>query len=209
LIGISRKKSPWQNKGGGYHVLAMEKILSSCRVSKFLLAAGVLLALSGCADQETKKEVQTLKTEVAALKNKLNQLETGQKQILDTMQGLQKPKEIVAPPAAPAPAPLAMPGAAPLAVGQLIKDKDRLIGTRVTVKGEPGPVLMHKKILYLQSPEGMVEVLFGNLADKKQMERLTAQAIEQPLTVTGMLSASPGRGKDPTRLQITAEAIDF
>ncbi len=182
------------------------------RVSKFLLAAGVLLALSACADQETKKEVQALKTEVAALKDKLGQLETGQQQILDSVKGMQKPEVVIkpaAPPSAPVPAPAAGPGAAPLSVSQLIKDKDRLVGTRVTVKGEPGPMLMHKKILYLQSPEGMVEVLFGNMTDKQQVERLTAQAIEQPLTVTGMLSASPGKGKDPLRLQITAEAIDF
>ena len=185
-------------------MLAMKKIFSHCHVSKFLLAAGVLLALSACADQDTKKEVQALKTEVAALKEKLSQMETGQKQVMDTLKDLPKPKEMAIPAAPPA-----MPGAAPLTVSQLIKDKDRLVGTRVTVKGEPGPVLMHKKILYLQSPEGMVEVFFGNMTDKQQIERLTAQAIEQPLTVTGMLSASPGRGKDPLRFQITAEAIDF
>lgn len=191
-------------------MLAMKKKFSLSHVSKFLLAAGLLLALSACADQETKKEVQGLKTEVAALKEKLNQMEAGQKQILDTMQGIQKPKEIAIPSAPPAaPAPPAMPGVAPLTVSQLIKDKDRLVGTRVTVKGDPGPVLMHKKILHLQSPEGMVEVFFGNMTDKQQVERLTAQTVEQPLTVTGMLSASPGRGKDPLRLQITAEAIDF
>lgn len=191
-------------------MLAMKKNFSLSRVSIFLLAAGLLLALSACADQETKKEVQGLKTEVAALKEKLNQMEAGQKQILDTMQGIQKPKEIAIPSAPPAaPTPPAMPGAAPLTVSQLIKDKDRLVGTRVTVKGDPGPVLMHKKILHLQSPEGMVEVFFGNMTDKQQVERLTAQTVEQPLTVTGMLSASPGRGKDPLRLQITAEAIDF
>jgi hypothetical protein len=190
----------------------MKKIFSHCRVSKFLLAAGVLLALSACADQETKKEVQALKTEVAALKEKLSQMETGQKQVMDALKDREKPKEMAipaAPPAAQAPAPPAMPGAAPLTVSQLIKDKDRLVGTRVTVKGEPGPILMHKKILYLQSPEGMVEVLFGNMADKKQIERLTAQAIEQPLTVTGMLAAAPGTSKDPTRLQIVAESVDF
>jgi hypothetical protein len=172
-----------------------------------ILAMTVLLALSACApskpDPEMQKDVQTLKTEIAALKEKLSQVETGQKQILETLKEFQKPKEV-----ALAPPPVA-PAEAPLTVGQLVKDKDRLIGTRVTVKGDPGPVLMHKKILYLQAPEGMVEVFFGNLADKKQMERLTAQAIDQPLTVTGMLAASPGRAKDPLRIQIMAESVDF
>ncbi len=179
-----------------------------------ILVVTILLALPACApsktDPEMQKDVQALKTEIAALKDKLSQVETGQKQILETLKELQKPREVaLAPPAAQAPMPPAAPAEAPLTVSQMIKDKDRLIGTRVTVKGEPGPVLMHKKILYLQAPEGMVEVLFGNLADKKQMERLTAQAIERPLTVTGMLAASPGRGKDPLRLQIMAESVDF
>jgi hypothetical protein len=197
---------------GGGHVLALEKMPCYWRVAKFLLAAGALLALASCADRETKQEVQGLKSEVAALKEKLSQVEAGQQQIMDTLKDLQKPREIAlpaAPPPVPLPGPLAAPGAAPLTVSQLIKDKDRLMGTRVTVKGDPGPVLMHKKILYLQSPDGMVEVSFANMADKKQIERLTAQALDQPLTVTGVFSSSPGRAKDPLRLQITAEAIDF
>jgi len=175
-----------------------------------------LFVLSACApaktDPEIKKDVQTLKTEVAALKEKLSQLEAGQKQVLDTLKGVQKPSEMAAvePPAAMAPAmPSLAPTLATLPLTQLLKDKDRLIGTRVTVKGDPGPVLMHKKTFYLQAPEGMVEVSYANLADKKQVERLNSQAIETPVTVTGMLSASPGRGKDPTRLVITAESVDF
>lgn len=188
--------------------------------NNFLLYSGIILVMSlflgfACApaptDQEVQKDVQTLKTEVAALKEKIGQVEAGQKEILDRLKEPQKPREMAAPP--PAMAPMAMPPAAPavaaMTVSQLLKDKNRLIGTRVTVKGEPGPVLMHKKILYLQAPEGMVEVSFANLADKKQIERLTAQAIEQPVTVTGMLATAPGTSKDPPRLQILAESVDF
>lgn len=175
-----------------------------------------LFVLSACApaktDQELKKDVQTLKTEVAALKEKMSQLEAGQKQVLDTLKEFQKPGEMAvpAPPSAMVPAmPQPAPPSAPLSISQLLKDKDRLIGSRVTVKGDPGPVLMHKKTFYLQAPEGMVEVSYANLADKKQIERLNSHAIETPVTVTGMLTASPGRGKDPTRLVITADSVDF
>lgn len=172
-----------------------------------------ILLLSACApaqpDPETQKEFQAMKAEIAALKEKLGQVEAGQKQIMETLKELKAGKETAALPPAPVPLP-SLPGQpAPMTVEQLLKDKDRLIGTRVTVKGQPGPVLIHKKILYLQSPEGMVEVSFANLPDKKQVERLTAQAIDQPLTVTGMLTASRPRGKEPVRLQITAESVDF
>lgn len=173
-----------------------------------------LFLYTACApaktDQEVQKDVQALKTEVAGLAKKIDQLEAGQKQLQDTLKGLQKPGELAAaaPPPTLVPTPMA-PAPAAISVSQLLQDKDRLVGTRVTVKGEPGPVLMHKKILYLQAPEGMVEVFFGNLMDKKQIERLSAQSIEQPLTVTGMLTKSPGAAKDPTRLQIVAETMDF
>jgi hypothetical protein len=93
-----------------------------------------------------------------------------------------------------------------LSVSQLIKEKDRLLGTRVTVRGPAGPVLMHQKSLYLKAPEGMVEVFFGNLPDEKTVKQLTSQPIEQPLTVTGLLTpeAKPG-----AKLRINAEAVEF
>jgi hypothetical protein len=172
------------------------------------MVLAVLVAVSACApakpDPEMQKDIQAMKAEIAALKEKLSQVEASQKEILETLKGIKAPKE----PAGLIPAP-SPPAQAPLTVEQLLKDKDRLVNTRVTVKGEPGPILIHKKILYLQSPQGMVEVFFGNLADKKQLERLTAQAVEQPLTVTGLLTVSPGRGKEPMRLQIMAESVDF
>jgi hypothetical protein len=187
-----------------------------------MFGAGAILILglflfSACAPATIdEKEIQALKAEVAALKEKVERLETEQQQIRETLQELQKPEE--APPVSPAPpvpptleppVPSLAPAPEALTVGELLKDKDRLVGARVTVKGDPGPVLMHKKILYLQAREGMVEVFFGNLADQKQIERLSAQAIDQPLTVTGLLAAAPGTAKDPTRIQIVAESVDF
>ena len=44
----------------------------------------------------------------------------------------------------------------------------------MTVKGEAGPVMVHRKSLMLKSPQGMVEVLFGKLPDPKQVQRLTS-----------------------------------
>jgi hypothetical protein len=110
-------------------------------------------------------------------------------------------------PSAPAP-PAGVPGTV-LTVEEILKDKDRFLGSRVVVRGQPGPVLMHKKILYLQSPEGLLEINFSQLQDKKQLDRLTSQAIETPVTVTGILGQAAGVGKGPARLQITAESVDF
>ena len=66
-------------------------------------------------------------------------------------------------------------------------------------------MLVHKKTLILGGPGGMVEVLFGNLPDKKQVERLTSQALETPVTVSGLLAVVPGPAKEPVRLQIRSE----
>ena len=97
---------------------------------------------------------------------------------------------------------------APLTVGQLLASKDQYLGARVTVKGEVGPVLVHHKSLLLKSPQGMVEVLFGKLSDPKQVQRLASTPIDQPLTVTGVVSLPPGRA-GAAQLQISAEAVDF
>ncbi|MDI6852335.1 MAG: hypothetical protein QME75_01855 [Deltaproteobacteria bacterium] len=176
-----------------------------------------LLLCFACApaptDQELQKDVQSLKTEVAALKQQIDQLKAGQKQIQDTLKEMQEPGEPAAPMPPPAEPSTAGPSAAPspkaISLSQLLQDKDRLTGTRVTVKGTPGPVMMHKKTLYLQAPEGMLEVFFGDLQDKKQIERLGSQSLEEPITVTGLLTRSPGTGYDPSRLRIVAESVDF
>jgi hypothetical protein len=93
-----------------------------------------------------------------------------------------------------------------LTVSELITGKDRYLGTRVTVRGAVGPVLVHHKSLLLKSPEGLVEVFFGKLPDQKQVQRLTSTTLDQPITVTGVAGPSPKGG---AKLEIQAEAIDF
>jgi len=196
------------------------------------LILAVLWLAPGCptvpGDAELKKDIKALKGEMAAIKEKLGQVEADQKTLLDLVKDLQKPK--VAAPAAPAvpavpgaaaipPAPVtpmaqapAQPAAeapAPLTVAELFKNKDQLLGSRVIVRGVPGPVMMHKKTLFLSGPQGMVEVIYGNIQDKKQVERLTSQNIDTPVTITGLLSATPGQTKEGTRLIIMAETVEF
>ena len=165
----------------------------------------VLLLFASCTspklEEELRQEIQALKTEIQALKEKVAQLEAGQQQIAGQLAKLTAPPEPALPPETSPVLP------EPLSVGQLLKDRERLMGTRVIVKGEPGPVLMHRKSLLLKSPQGMVEVFFGNLPDKRQMDRLTSQAITRPLTVTGMVQ--PPSGQDPATVQIIAEAVEF
>lgn len=168
-----------------------------------LVSLAVLMLLSACSpaaksDEELRKEIQALKAEITVVKEKVTQLEAGQQTILTLLKR---------PAAAPESPVLAEPqaGQLPLSVSQLIKEKDQLIGTRVTVKGLVGPVLMHHKSLFLRAPEGMVEVFFGNL-DKKLVDRLSSTVVEQPVTVTGVVSQATKGG---AKLQITAEAVEF
>lgn len=193
------------------------------------MLAALGLALVGCPatkmEEELKAEVKAVKAEVQTLKEKLAALEAGQKDIMAAVQKLQAappPKEappggtiVIPPPGSPlAPGVPGAPGAVRpetaagvLTVGELIKNKDRYLGSRVTVKGEPGPVLVHKRLFHLRAPEGMVEVLFGNLGDKAQIERLTSQVLPTEIKVTGTLVQASGQG--PSRLQITAESVEF
>jgi hypothetical protein len=171
-----------------------------------------LASLSACApsnqvDEELRKEVQALKTQVAVLQEKLNQVQTGQQAILDLM----KQPAPAAAPLSP-PAPMAVPSQPPapdaLTVDQLLASKDRYLGTRVKVKGMPGPVMVHHKSLMLKGPQGMVEVLFGNLPDPKLIQSLSSAALDKPLTVTGVVNLPPARGAG-AQLQINAEAVEF
>ena len=100
------------------------------------------------------------------------------------------------------------PGPEALTVDQLLAGKDRYLGTRVKVKGMPGPVMVHHKSLMLKGPQGMVEVLFGNLPDPKLIQTLSSAALEKPLTVTGVVNLPPARGGG-AQLQINAEAVEF
>jgi hypothetical protein len=166
----------------------------------------VLVFLSACAptnraEEELRKEIQALKTQVAAMQEKLDQVQVGQKAILELLKS-------TAPPAAPLAAPSQPPGPDTLTVAELLASKDRYLGARVKVKGMPGPVMVHHKSLLLKSPQGMIEVLFGNLPDPKQVQSLSSAALDKPLTVTGVVSLPPARGAG-AQLQITAEAVEF
>jgi hypothetical protein len=180
---------------------------------RFIIMLMALASLSACApanqaDGELRQEIKDLKAQVTVLQEKLNQLQAGQQVILDL---LKRPEPAAAP--APAPiAPMAVPSQteapAPLTVAELLTSKDRYLGTRVRVKGMPGPVMVHHKSLMLKGPQGMVEVLFGNLPDPRLIQSLTSTALDKPLTVTGVVNLPPARGAG-AQLQINAEAVEF
>lgn len=168
-----------------------------------------LVFLSACTpssqkEEELRKEIQALKVQVAAMQDKLNQLQGGQQAILAM---LKQPSPTPSPPE-PMVMPSPPPAPGPLTVDQLLASKDRFLGTRVTVKGAVGPVMMHHKSLMLKSPQGMVEVLFGNLPDPKLIQTLNSTPLDKPITVTGMVNLPPARGAG-AQLQINAEAVEF
>jgi outer membrane murein-binding lipoprotein Lpp len=181
------------------------------RLIVMLLALALLSACapSNQAEEEFRKDIQALKAQVAALQEKLNQVQTGQQAILEK---LKSPASPAAPPVAAPVAPMAVPSqpSVPeaLTVTQLLDGKDRYLGTRVKVKGMPGPVMVHHKSLMLKGTQGMVEVLFGNLPDPKLIQTLSSTAIDKPLTVTGVVNLPPTRGGG-AQLQINAEAVEF
>ena len=182
----------------------------STGVCRFIIMLMALVSLSACApsnqaaDEEMRKEIQALKAQLTVMQEKLNQVQTSQQVILDL---LKQP----APAAAPI-APVAVPSQpaapAPLTVDELLASRDRYLGTRVKVKGMPGPVMVHHKSLLLKGPQGMVEVLFGNLTDPKLVQSLSSAALDKPLTVTGVVNLPPARGAG-AQLQINAEAVVF
>jgi outer membrane murein-binding lipoprotein Lpp len=186
-------------------------------VRRLIVMLLALVLLSACAsstraEEEIRKEIQALKAQVTALQEKLNQVQTGQQAILDQLKQLAspvaQPVTPVAPPAATLAVPSQPPGPETLTVDQLLAGKDRYLGTRVKVKGMPGPVMVHHKSLMLKGPQGMVEVLFGNLPDPRLIQTLSSSALEKPLTVTGVVNLPPARGGG-AQLQINAEAVEF
>ena len=179
-------------------------------VHRLIVMLLALVFLSACApsnraEEELRKEIQALKAQVAAMQEKLNQMQAGQQAILDL---LKKPAPVPAPMAAPVAVPSPPPGPESLTVAELLASKDRYLGTRVKVKGMPGPVMVHHKSLMLKGPQGMVEVLFGNLPDPKLVQSLSSAALDKPLTVTGVVNLPPARGAG-AQLQINAEAVEF
>jgi hypothetical protein len=165
-----------------------------------------LLFLSACApasksDEELRKEVQALKTQMAAMQEKLNQVQTDQQAILALLKKPALPAEPLAMPALP-------PAAESLTVDKLLASKDRYLGARVKLKGMVGTVMVHHKSLMLKSNQGMVEVLLGNLPDPKVVQKLTSTTLDKPITVTGVVNLAPSQGAG-AQFQINAEAVEF
>ncbi len=184
----------------------------------FLAMALLMAACSqeSKSGEEWRGEIQDLKKEIKSMQEKLDKLQASQQAMqekLDKLQAgqqamqalLQKPPEL--PPAAQPLPPPAPPAPQALTVSQLLASKDQYLGSRVTVKGKAGPVIVHHKSLLLVAPEGMVEVLLGSLADEKTVVRLTSTPLDKPVTVTGIVGLPPQRTS--AKLQITAEAVDF
>ncbi len=183
---------------------------------KFLPLLAMALLLAACAppsksEKEMSSDIQELKKEVKAMQEKLDKLQAGQQEML----GLLKKLASVAPQTVPFPMPspqAAAPFQAPaplptLTVSQLLANKDRYVGSRVTVKGKAGPINLNHKSVFLMAPEGMIEVFLDKLPDQKLVTRLTSVPIQGPLTVTGVVSLPPGASG--AKLQITAEAVEF
>jgi len=182
-----------------------------------LVLALALLGLTACtadkkAEEERRREIQGLKTEIKVLQDKVAQLEAAQQTLqiktaqleagnLEIQKQLAKPEPAATP---PAPTPPAAPP--PLTVSQLLREKERFQGTRITVQGLPGTVLVHHKTLLLRAPEGVVEVYYGRLPEVKTINRLSSTTLDQPLTVTGIFNFPAKTGGNP---RITAEAVEF
>lgn len=183
-----------------------------------LVLALALLGLTACtadkkAEEERRREIQGLKTEVKALQDKVaqiqdkvTQLEAGQQTLQNRVAQLEAAnqeilKQVLKP--QPPPAPAAPP---PLTVSQLLREKERFQGARITVQGLPGTVLVHHKTLLLRAPEGVVEVYYGRLPEVKTINRLSSTTLDQPLTVTGIFNFPAKTGGNP---RITAEAVEF
>jgi outer membrane murein-binding lipoprotein Lpp len=211
-------KAARQSRDGGF----MKGSGRAVCVAALILA--ILWVLPGCppppGNEKLKKEVDTLKAEVATLKEKVDKLEAAQKVLTEMVKmktAARTAPPVPAPPGVPGmgaelpgmPPPPAQTAGTPMTVDELFRDKGHLLGTRVTVKGLPGPVMMHKKTLFMSGPGGMVEVIYGNIQDKKQVDRITAQNIDMPITVSGILSAAPGQTKGQIRLIIMADSVEF
>ncbi|MGP7971068.1 MAG: hypothetical protein ACLPQL_11665 [Desulfobaccales bacterium] len=182
------------------------------------------LLLAGCSQksqksaEELRGEIQDLKKEVKSMQEKLDKLQANQQAMQANQQAMQANQQamlaLLQKPVQPPPAAELVPPPPPqppppqiLTVSQLLANKDRLLGSRVTVRGMPGPVIMHHKSLLLLAPEGMVEVLLGSLPDEKLVARLTSTPLEKPITVTGVVG--PPAPDSSAKLAITAEAVDF
>lgn len=170
---------------------------------KFFIFLMVALMMAACSPasksgEELRGEVQDLKKEVKSMQEKLDKLQAGQQTMLELLQKAAQPPQAVQQ--------LQQPSQ-PLTVSQLLASGEQYVGSRVTVKGKAGPIMMNRKSLFMMAPEGMVEVLLGSLPDKLTVNRLTSTPLDKPVTVTGTVSL-PAKATS-AKLQITAEAVDF
>ena len=170
---------------------------------KFFMFLAMALLMAACSPEpksgeNLRGEIQDLKKEINSMQEKLDKLQAGQQTMLALLEKSSQPQ--IAQPFQPPPPQV-------LTVSQLLANKDRYLGSRVTVQGKAGPVIVHHKSLLLVAPEGMVEVLLGSLPDEKTVVRLTSTPLEKPVTVTGMVGLPPQTTS--AKLQITAEAVDF
>jgi len=171
---------------------------------KFFMFLAMALLMAACSPgpksgEDLRGEIQDLKKEINSMQEKLDKLQAGQQTMLALLQKPLQPSQAAQPFQPPPPQ--------VLTVSQLLASKDQYLGSRVTVKGKAGPVIVHHKSLLLVAPEGMVEVLLGSLPDEKTVVRLTSTPLEKPVTVTGIV-ALPAQATS-AKLQITAEAVDF
>jgi hypothetical protein len=173
----------------------------------------ILFLVAACSpgtksNEDLTREISDLKKEVKAMHEKLDKLQAGQQTLLEHLKKFSPP--VAAAPVQPllaVPPPPASAQPKPLTVSQLLAGKDQYLGTRVTVKGPVGPIMVNHKSLFLKSPEGMVEVFFGKLPDQKLVQFLTAAPPEKSVTVTGTVSLPPRVGA--AKLQINAEAVEL
>lgn len=176
-------------------------IMSACCSRWWLvLIWGGLLALAACGApeaevQQLQKDVKALQAEVAELKDELSQLQAAQEKMLAWL--AKQPSPEAKPPAPPEPE---------ITVGQLLKEKERYLGNRVTVKGRLGPVLIHRQAFILKGPDGEIPVSFADLGDQAAIRRLISRKQPGEIVVIGVLSAS---GQVGDGYQIAAEAIEF
>jgi hypothetical protein len=186
---------------------AASKKLRKFRWLSLVLALALLTPSACIPDQKAqeerrqeikslKNETEALKKEITALKEQVTRLEAGQQEILNLLKKPPAPPAVAAPPPSPE----------PFTVSQVIREKDRLLGSRITVRGMAGPVVVHRKTLILKAPEGTVDVYFGDLPDVKTVNRLTSTSLDHPLTITGVLTLPPRGGAN---LRLIAEVVEF
>lgn len=164
------------------------------------MALAGYLALMACGApaseiQQIEEEIKAVKAEMIKLAEKLEQIQADQQQVLSLLA-----KQV------PGPENRALSSQeSGLTVDQLLQTPGRYLGAQVTVRGQLGLVLIHRKSFFLKGPQEQVLVYFGNLTDNDTVQRLTTQDWPGQITVTGTFMTA-----DQIRVgyQIVAERIN-